>query len=156
MRNAMADQGTGPCEGPGVGKEWIGLAADRPHDGGIEIDEVGMVAGEMRLVIDAMGIVTDSTGRPPASLQMPAMTTPTAGRALLERGVQQDIVPIMTPITQGIGGKIFRGPNDHLVALPQNRTVLRAMGAIGPRPTDLGAQVTVMAISAIDDRAGGE
>ena len=59
MGNAMADQGASPGEGAGIGEEGIGLAAYWPHHSGVKIDQVGVVAGKMLVVVDAMGIVAD-------------------------------------------------------------------------------------------------
>lgn len=155
MGDPVADQDTLAGKGAGVGKFRIGLAADRSHHGGVEIDQICVVAGVMGIVIDAVWVMADRARRSRSRHQMPTMPAMT-GRVLSERGVAQDIIPVVALITQGIGWKILGGPDLPLITLPKNRAVLRAMGPIGTSAADLGAAVAVMAVGTVDDTTGIE
>ena len=78
MSNAMTNQCASSGEGPGIGKDGIGLAAYRSCHRGIKINQVGVVTGKMLVVIDTMGIMADRTWRTAARHQMVTVSTTSA------------------------------------------------------------------------------
>ena len=154
MGDPVTNEGASPSKGPGIGKAGIGLATHWPHHRGVKIDEVCVIAGEMLIVIDAMGIVADRARCPTASQQMPTMPTKTTGAIFFERGIGENVVPVMTTITQGIDGEILGNTDTHLIALPQDRAVQGTMRAIGPRAANFATAITIMAGRTVYDAVG--
>lgn len=88
MGNAMTNQGATPREDAAIGEEGEGLAAYWPHHRGVKIDEVGVAAGKMLVIVDTMGIVADRARRPAAShYYVGIVSTTTTCDIFFERGV---------------------------------------------------------------------
>ena len=70
---------------------------------------------------------------------------------LLEALVGQDAVPVVAPVTEGIGLETFHRIIDSIIALSQYRWPDRTVGASGPNSSYRRSFIAVMTVGAVND-----
>ena len=132
--DAVADQGAGARPRAGVLEDGEVGALDRRDDPGVEVDQMGVVAGRIERLVaargDAVRIVAGRAGR--AGGEMPAVAA-ARGRGAEGPGpealVGEDAAALVAAVAEGVALVALAGAVDRLVALLQDRREVRAVRA---------------------------
>ena len=75
MGDAMTHQGAIPRKGPRISEDRVGLARNRRDHCGVKINQIGMIAREVLIVVDTVGVVTNRAGGTTAKRQVGTMAS---------------------------------------------------------------------------------